>query len=435
MPDHPHQTPTRSRAGCLIRLLVAGVTTVLLASTALLVGVAALLYELDRRPEWIARGIEWAIEWPEGSIALGDLSIDAGLRVHLRDVRIEPPKVTAPVVALESASCDLPSPWLLYEAWELGLGRVVVEGLTIEARAQRPAVYREPPEKPPLVLSADSIQLRRGSFTAPEDPPMKPVALLPIDAQFQAVRWTPRTRRIEGVGTATVGHMVLGALELHHVELPILELTGTSLLFEGSQFGYGRTVAHAAGRIDRLDQKPAVDMRVQIKGDRVETAIQTATGSPSPVLGTLSASVHLKAGGDLPRGAAHFEGWMHLTDTFLFVGPDLGALPKVLLDIAPWFQREDGGWVHIGDLRGEGRFGRGWVELQRLERPSDRHRALQAWGTLRGRDMELFVRAVPKKNPDNRPGLGLWVGGPLNGLKIRLARRDELRAAPRTFGL
>ena len=39
----------------------------------------------------------------------------------------------------------------------------------------------------------------------------------------------------------------------------------------------------------------------------------------------------------------------------------------MLVDIAPWFELRDDGWVAVGDLEGRATFGRGWVDLRTLE--------------------------------------------------------------------
>jgi hypothetical protein len=66
----------------------------------------------------------------------------------------------------------------------------------------------------------------------------------------------------------------------------------------------------------------------------------------------------------------------------------------------------------------------------RLERPSEKVRPLQAWGSLVDNHVDLVVRVVPRNKREKRLGLGMTVRGYLPNPQIRLAKRDDLRDAP-----
>ncbi|MCB9697098.1 MAG: hypothetical protein H6738_09995 [Alphaproteobacteria bacterium] len=390
---------------------------------ALPIGVAgACAYALSR-PDWVARGAEWAAGWPEGSIRIGAIQWDR--RLGVTDLELHPPKPRAPDVSIGHIEADWPDPWKLGDR-VIDLGDVVVERVRVAARTQGPG---DPPPGGGIELRASRVVVRDAAYTAPAQEPFQAVEVSGIEAAFRDVSWRPRARRIEGAGTASIALMDLGAIELEAMDAPSVTLADGDLRIGPTTFRYGRTEALAEGEIRGIDHQAAVELKVRLSGSRVETAVEDATGRASPLMGWLTSQVTVIAGGDLPPGGSRITGWVQLTDTHVFVGDSLKLIPKVLLDIAPWFEREDGGWLSVGNLRGEATFGRGWVELERLERASDKNRVLQAWGEVKGGAVDVTVRAVPKRDQD-KAGVGVRLQGPIGKAKLQLAKRDHLLTAP-----
>ncbi|MCO4748390.1 MAG: hypothetical protein KC912_26590 [Proteobacteria bacterium] len=396
-------------------------------SLAVLVGGGAI-YALTQ-PAILCRVAERALDWPEDSIQVETLDFSWPRRVRLANVRVDPPEERMPAVNIEWVEADLPSPLRAWWSKEVHLGVVEASGVDVGLRVQRPPQVAHVPEGQPLTLTASSLTLEDSRFTAAPDPPFNEVLLVGLDGELDDVRWTPSLKRIEGVGRARSDIFNLGTIGLTNLDLPVLILADEDLVLEEATFDYGRTEGTANGVIRNLPGQPEVEITVAISSSRVEEAVEDAIGRVSPVTGWLRAELTVRAGGELERGDSRLDGWVSLTEGFVFMGTDVKLIPRLLLDVAPWFQRDNGGWISVGDLRGEARFGRGWVELDRLERVSKKHRVLQAWGDLRDGQVDLTVRVVPKRKPDNA-GIGVRVRGPLRSTKVKLAKKSELMEAP-----
>ncbi len=409
------------------RLLIAA-GAALGVSIVAVAGLAAGGWYFVHSPELICRTAEWGLDWPDKSIQIEELEINWDRSFVLGGVEVHPPAARAPDIRIARVAATLPSP---LSAWyrEINFGDLAADGVQISARMQRPPDSRPEPPEFPMRIVASSLKLTNGQFSAPEDPPFKPILVEGVDAHLNGVRWTPVARQIEGYGTANIAHMQLGSIDLTQVDLPTVVLTGSDLTLGNSTFRYGRTEGSAEGTISHIDGRPAIEITVGLTGNRIETAVEDAMGRQSPVMGWLSLEMTIFAGGELERGDSRIKGWLELSDAYVFVGNSLKIIPKVLLDVAPWFQREDGGWLAVGNLRGEAIFGRGWVELERMERSSNKNRILQAWGALRDGQVDITVRVIPKKKPEN-PGLGVRVRGPLQSAKIKLAKKQDLIVAP-----
>jgi len=390
---------------------------------ALVGGVVGGTYWLLEHPEHIGPIVCKVAGWPEGSVVLGDL--EYGERVRLIDVELHPPKPRAPDVFIASGEVDWPDPYKLWEK-EVDLGVVQAQGVRVAARVQG---GRGEPKTGGWVLSATDLTIDDARYTAPANDKLPAILVDGIDLQVRDVWWQPKSRQIKGEGWARIAEMDLGAIDVTDLRTDSLLLTGTALELDGVLFKYGRTEAYATGRIDDLDRRAAVKLDVRLVASRVEDAIEDATGRQSPLMGWLNSDVTVEAGGDLPPGGARITGWLQLTEAHVFAGSSLRWLPKAFLDIAPWFKRGQQGWVRVGNLQGEATFGRGWVDLAYLERTSTKHRILQAWGGLEDGQVDVTVRAVPRRNPD-RPGIGVRVTGPLGETKLQLAPKEHLLSGP-----
>jgi len=402
-------------------LLVGGVGA---AGIAAAFGVA---YAIDN-PSVICRATEWALEWPENSIQVEELQINWDRTFVLTTVEVHPPQVRAPDIRIAHLEASIPS---LLSGWykQLDFGDITADGVQIAMRMQKPPDYRPAAPEFPMHIVASSLNLSSGNYTAPEDPPFKAISVTGVETHLSELTWTPALRQIEGSGLANIDRMILGSIDLTEVDLPVLNFTGPDLNIGASTFHYGRTQGLAEGKIAGIDGRPALEITVRLAGNRIETAVEDAMGRQSPIMGWLTLEMTIFAGGELQRGDSRIEGWIQLSEAHVFVGNSLKVIPRVLLDVAPWFQREDGGWLSVGNLRGEAVFGRGWVELERMERASEKNRVLQAWGELKNGAVDITVRAVPKKKP-KKPGLGVRVRGPLQSAKIKLAKKQDLIKAP-----
>jgi len=402
---------------------------VLLALVVLALVVGGAVWTVENRPALVAQGIERALQWPEGSVKLGGIDLRWGGRFVVDELELQPPEPSAPKVTIRHAEGWLPDPRPLWNNVDVDLGDVIIDGLAIERHDQQPSKELFlPPPRLPLSLVADTVVVTDASFSAPADGILSAVAVSGIDLDATDVRWTPAVRQIEATGRARIAKLQLGAIPLHSLYVPSLVVDRTSVELPAAHVEYGTSTVAVSGHIHGLDTRPAVLLDVLVEKERVETAVSTALGGRSPLRGFLQARVRLRSGGDLPRGAARFEGFLRLRSAEVFVGNDLKMLPKVLIDLAPWFRRQESGWLQAGDLIGEGAFGRGWVRVQ-MERPSRKHRVLQAWGQIDGSAMDLVVRAVPKRNAD-KPGIGVSVSGSVKAPRLKLADRDVLRLAP-----
>ncbi|TNE85590.1 MAG: hypothetical protein EP330_25040 [Deltaproteobacteria bacterium] len=406
---------TRLRMALLVAALVVALA---------LTGVVAVLSS----PKTMCRLAERGLEWPEGSITAEDITLSWSGRFRIEGVRVEPPVLRMPVVYVAWAEADLPSPWF-FVSKQVHLGEVEASGVEVGLRIQRPPREERVLAKRPYTLHASSLTVHDSRFHAAPDETFSEVILTGLNGQLDDVHWTPATKHVDGVGNARATRFVLGEIELDELVLPSLVLADEALALENATFQYGRTEGRADGGITDIPGDPAVELQVVVKRGRAEEAITDAIGRVSPVTGWLDAELTVRAGGELPRGESRLEGWVSLSDGYVFMGSDMKLIPKVLLDVAPWFQREDGGWLHVGDLWGEARFGRGWVEIERLERMSDRNRPLQAWGHLRDGRVDVTVRAVPRRRPE-KPGVGVRLRGPLRSAKLKFARKSELMDAP-----
>lgn len=411
----------RQRALKGVAGLVAGLALLTLAT------VGGAWYALNN-PWVLCRGAEWALEWPAGSIDVDTIGIDGALGFEVRGLRVIPPNENTPMVAIGFASGTLPSPIEMVRYQLIDLGQLRADDVVIEQRKRRLPSERPPPPAKAMTLVASSVTIEDGWYVAYPDPPFNAVAVRQVDGELLGVRWTPALRSIEGVGLARAEEMKLGNIEISDLVVPRLVFADGDMQLTSASFNYGRTPGVADGVIRHLDGRPAVEIDVRLEGSRIETAVEDAVSRASPVMGWLEAELTIFAGGELARGDSRFDGWVRMTDAYVFVGNDLKLIPKLLLDVAPWFQREGGGWLAVGDLYGEARFGRGWVELERMERMSKRHRILQAWGELRDGRVDLTVRAVPKKT--DKGGVGVRVRGPLQDANIRLAKKGDLLDAP-----
>jgi len=401
----------------------------LLGGLAFVAAVAGVVWVVENRPSWVARGVERAVGWPEHALEIGAIDLRWGGRFLVHDLRVQPPGPNAPQVTLRRAEADLPDPVALWERVDVSLGDVLLDELAIVRPNQAPARGLELPPGPwPVSLVGDRVTVTDASFEAPKDGILSAVSVTGIDLDAVDVRWTPAVRQIEALGAARIDQLQLGAIPLHTLRVPSLVVDKTVVALPSAHVEYGTSTVAVSGDITDLDTRAAVLLDVLVEKERVETAVSTALGGRSPLRGFLQARVRLRSGGDLPRGGARFEGFLRLRSAEVFVGNDLKMLPKVLIDIAPWFRRQESGWLEAGNLIGEGAFGRGWVRLQ-MERPSRKHRVLQAWGQIDGSAMDLVVRAVPKKGAD-RPGIGVSVKGSVHAPRLKLAERDVLRQAP-----
>jgi len=396
----------------------------LAGAIALVAGVVGGTAWLLEHPEHIGPLASKLAGWPEGSIVLADLEV--GERVELVGFELHPPKPRAPDVYVARGDVDWPDPWKLWER-EVDLGRVEARGVRVSARTQG---GRGEPKVGGWVLSSTQLTIDDARYTAPETDTLPAVTIEGIDLQVQDVWWQPKSRQIKADGWVRIAAMDLGAIDVTDLRTDDLHLTGTALELGGALFKYGRTEAYATGTITDLDRRAAVELNVRLVASRVEDAIEDATGRTSPLMGWLNSNVTVVAGGDLPPGGAHISGWVQLTEAHVFAGSSLRWIPKAFLDIAPWFKRGHKGWVRVGNLRGEATFGRGWVDLAYLERTSKKHRVLQAWGGLQDGQVDVTVRAVPKRSPE-KAGIGVRVTGPLGETKLQLASRDHLLTAPR----
>lgn len=405
-------------------LLIAVILTALTALAVLFAGVYALT-----DPKVMCRTAEYALDWPEGSIEVEEVDFSWPRRVRVVNMKVNPPENRMPAVNIEWAEADIPSPMAMLWSKQVHLGMVEAKGVDVGLRVQRPPAVKPKADGKPLTLIASQVIIHDSRFAAAPDPPFSEVLLTGLNGELTEVRWTPARKHIEGVGNAWSEAFSLGTIALTELDLPVLILADEALTLENATFQYGRTEGHADGVVSDLPGQPAVDIKVTIKGSRVEDAVADAIGRVSPVTGWLQAELTVTAGGELERGDSRLDGWVSLTDGFVFMGSDVKLIPRLLLDVAPWFQRENGGWLSVGDLLGEARFGRGWVELDRLERVSNRHRLLQAWGELKEGHVDLTVRVVPKKKPE-KAGLGVRVRGPLRSTKVKLAKKQELMDAP-----
>jgi hypothetical protein len=384
------------------------------------VGGTAWLLE---HPEHIGPLASKLAGWPEGSIVIADLQV--GDRVELVGFELHPPKPRAPDVYVAHGDVDWPDPWKLWEK-EVDLGRVEAHGVRVSARTQG---GRGEPKVGGWVLSATQLTIDGARYTAPATDKLPAVTIEGIDLAVQEVWWQPKSRQIRGHGWAEIDGMDLGAIDVTEVRAEELALTGTALELGPTLFKYGRTEAYAEGTITDLDRRAAVELNVRLVASRVEDAVEDATGRTSPLMGWLNSDVTVMAGGELPQGGARITGWVQLTEAHVFAGSSLRWIPKAFLDIAPWFTRGHKGGVRVGNLRGEATFGRGWVDLAYLERSDEKHRALQAWGGLQDGEVDVTVRAVPKRDP-KKPGIGVRVTGPLGNTRMQLASRDHLLTAP-----
>lgn len=320
---------------------------------------------------------------------------------------------------------SLPNLPLLQSKRVLHIDHAVVSGLEITAYQQRPPPPWTPKKSGLAWIQADRLEVWGASFSAPEDPPLLPAFTHHIYGALEKIRYDPTSREVSAVGALTIPEFTTGAITISNAVMPTFELRRSDLHFTGS-FEFGTSSGKLTGQVLQFHKKSDVTLTVDIVDGELDKIVETATGSRSPIAGTLSARFSVHTGGELPRGGAWMEGFARFTDGRIALDRRM-TKPLIvdILRIMPWVKVNANYDVLLSDMRGTIRLSRGNAQLKELVYKAGK-RDLTLRGHVTADDLALIVRLVPLKEPETRAGLGMVLYGTPKEYQFRLAEKSDL---------
>jgi len=398
--------------------------------------VVIVLMELLLHPEHLDDTFDKA--FPRGNMVLrfeafeimplGDWKSPSSWRISAVGMTATPTDPKKPDVRIQRIVAALPNP---LEAAASGIIRFPwarISELKVTAHQQRPPPSFE--VRKGIKLYVERGELWNAGFSAPPDYPLGAVEVGAVDGLLDNVLWDPGARTFFGSGIAEVGLFHTGSLSFDNVHVTDLKAFGDELQLEG-RFKLGASPGSMTGTIANLTKRPKVDFDVILKDLPLTKAVQLATGSTSPLLGTLDLELLLHSGGNLPRGGAKMEGKLKLRHARMKLPKGTKPIVYDVIRIAPFVGLNRRGEMTLGNMDGEIRFGRGEVKVQELNYHNGAQR-LRMWGEMAGGNVGLTLRVVPKEDADERPGFGIVMYGTTDAPRFRLAKPQEL--LPSAFG-
>lgn len=318
----------------------------------------------------------------------------------------------------------IPYPVGVGDKWGLHFRHGLVTDLKIVAFKQRPPPPWTPAEPMLALLSGDRIDVRRGSFSAPEDPPIGRAEVQGIHGVVRNIRYLPGTREVSADGQITVRSFTTGNVTATRISLPVFKIERSTMNFAGD-FCFGEACGTLEGRIRDFHIKSAVNIKVDLRDVPVDEVVRTATGEDSPVDGRLDLVLSVEAGGSRPRGASEMNGTARLRDGRILLDRKTRYVVLDLIRLAPWVKLDAYNRVLLGDMQGRIRLSRGEANLKELTYPAGR-RTLRIDGTISSDMLHLMVRLLPRDPDSDRIGLGVVLTGSADSQKVRLVRRADV---------
>lgn len=393
-----------------------------------------MVWRAARDPDRLLRTFERHAELPSESISVADIEWLGEGRVALHSLEVRAAHPARPDVRIRRFEADLPG-LDVFGSTEVHLGRVVLEGLSVELEQQRPAPPREVGPDP-LTLCAHTVVSEDGRVHAAEDEPLPEVQILGITGALRDVCWTPATGAATAAGALAAEHARFGEIRLRELVMPEVHAGGGTVAAPDGRAWLGDTEVTAELVIRGLDDRehrPEVRVDARVQGAALGDMVTTATGSRSPVTGRISGSGRLHAGGELPRGGAWWSARLRLDDGAVTVGDDLPVHARAALKLSPWF-RIDGDSIALGDTRVEARSGRGWVALDDVvvdthgddsSSPPRGPETLEAWGRIESDEARVVMSTEAGLPLVDK--VGLVVEGLPPDVRVRLAGKDDLQ--------
>lgn len=367
-----------------------------------------------------------ALEW----LPTGSLWDPWSWRFAVTMLDFEPTDPKKPRWSARRATVDLPEPVRVDGGWGLDVGRLVVMGLQIEARQQRPPPPWEPKEGPLRLIRVGEVQLVDTGFFAHEDPPLGEAKLVGARGVLRDLVYRPGARDVSAVGEVHAKSFTTGAITVTDIELPNFELDHSTLRING-RFVIAKAPGTVRGEIRTFHIRSEVALHVEVAGARLGEVITMATGDHANLDGALDLSLDVSAGGDRPRGASLLEGAIRLRDGRFQLGRKTRYVVLDVLRLVPWVELNAYHQVEFRPLQGEVTFSRGRVTLREWTYPIGK-RAIRVDGTIDNGALWLFVRLLPRADwtteagIDERVGLGMLMWGTTQEQQFKLATRDDL---------
>lgn len=353
------------------------------------------------------------------SVDYGDLQVvrKVGWTVLVDDLTVVTPTAQ---VTVDHAETDVPGFWSMWLG-RVDLGSVRLDGLSVTV-PKRPVPRKR--GGMPLRVVADVVLVRDSTLRMPADGPLPEARADGVSATLTRLVFVGGKGLVGGRGTVAARRWRTGRVEVTDVVLDDVRLGRREHRLDGRLRMAG---GGAEGRLtigNLSGERPSVHAEVRVRDGDLEELVMAATGQTSPLTGKLSGEFEVDAGGDRAPGAGVTRADVVLTDGALALG---GAVPpalKAVLKVAPFVEVKRG-QVLLGPTEATFVMSEGVVEVERLVHQG-KGRPLAARGAIRGRELDLVVRLVPKKRSERRAGVGVVMQGTAGALSVRKATDEEL---------
>jgi hypothetical protein len=413
------------------RLKRLAVTAVELIIAAPLLAALGVIY-LTLTPSGVERLLAWARPDADSELTIAGVAVHPASRwdepstwkIVLSDLDIVPDDARRPRLHIDHLVLGPPNFDALWVHKELVVREAWLIGLHIQATQQQAAPPRDRIDNAIQRIRAEVVHVWDASYDAPADAPLPPAAVHGIYGELANVVYDPFTREVDGTASLTAQRFNTGTLVLTRVEVGEIVATSGDLELRDGRVAWEGHPARVRGTIDNIDGRATVDLTVSLDGARVQDLIRSATGQPSPLYGTTTATLVVHSGGDLPRGGGYMDADVHLSDAILPLPEGTRGIYKDLVRIAPIARLDEEDRVHLEHMHGTLTLTRGVVHLRELLYES--RIPVVVRGTIDAVEMDLYVRFVIGGDPAINPGRGLRLVGPLATPAVQWATRDEL---------
>lgn len=415
-----NRSPTRRWLVALELMLLATVS--LFALTLWLFSTETGLRQLTNR---IVGDAPFTVAFDDVAILLGPQPVDPRQwRIIVTDLHITNHDPMKPEIHIKRAVAGMPDLMRAWATQELALDKLLIIGLDIQAKQQRPSKAWVPRKTALKRVTAQHVVVWDAHYFAPTDAPLLEAEVKRIYGELFDVVYEPGSRDLDGRGSLSADSFRTGSLVLNDLRLKTITAEDSNVYFRDAKYRYGG--GHGSLNADILDifKRSTVTINFTLEGARAEQMVTTSTGGASPVYGNINATMEMHTGGDLPRGGAWYEGAVHITEGEVSLGKEVGEFTRDLIRLAPWLELDETGRVQLAEMNGRMRFTRGVTTIHELVYVGQR-RDLHLWGVADATELELTLRAPNAKHPE-RAGVGVVLYGPFNNLHARFATREEL---------
>ena len=269
-------------------------------------------------------------------------------------------------------------------------------------------------------IQAERIQISDARVRVDPDPPLDRVDATGIAGNLDRFRYHPATQELHTEGHLDASSYQTGHLRLTRVSIKKITADGTDVSFSGGSFRVAGGRGRVSGTIHSLAHNPSADFRIHLDGARFGDLLRSSSKRRIPLEGTLTADLHLRAGGTLPKAKGIFSGKVTLDDARLDLGKRFKPGWVDLIRSMPFTHFDEKNQLTLPQIQGDVVFHRGHTDLSDVTFTAGK-RAVSLEVHTTPEQFSAFMHFVPErdKDPNRILGLAIYAQGKKTRLKIQ----------------